>query len=68
MLLLFYLLCFCHLASDSMIEDWLGSSVIAIFIDFVLLEVLTGLLFGVMGSIWGCYKQSKCFWAFIALG
>ena len=59
--LLLYIICFCHVASDGMTEDWVRSSVILVVLDLVILELMPGLLFGILGVFYGFCRSSKSF-------
>ena len=58
-ILLLYIICFCHIASHKVTYDWLRSSVILVVLDLVILELVPGILFGVLGLFYGFCRKSK---------
>ena len=58
-LLLLYIICFCHVASQRMAEDWLRSSGILVILDLLIFEFLPGIMFGVLGLFYRfCHENS----------
>ena len=47
--LLLYIVCFCHVATQRMSQDWFRSSLILAFLDLIILEILPGILFAILG-------------------
>ena len=54
--LLLYIICFCHVANERMTEDWARSSGILLVVDLAVLELLPGVVFGILGLF---YVQCK---------
>ena len=52
---LIYIICFCHIASKQMEQDWATSSAISISMDLVAMEILPAILVGGFGTI-----ENKC--------
>lgn len=63
--LLLYIICFCHVANQSMSEDWVRSSAVLVGLDLLVLELLPGVLFGVFGIFYGFCRKSKWFMCFL---
>ena len=59
-ILLLYIVCFSHLASDAMMEDWVISSVAVVTMDLILFELAAGTLFAVFVSCCGSRKCLMC--------
>ena len=57
--LLLYIVCFSHLASDSMREDWMISCVLIVVMDLVLFELAAGFLFGLFAACYGSCRSTK---------
>ena len=57
--LLLYIVCFCHVASKRMSEDWLRSSGILVVLDLLILELLPGMLFGLLGLFYRLCNRSN---------
>ena len=53
--LLLSIVCFSHLANDSMREDWMMSCVLVGAMDLVLFELVAGVLFGLFASCYGSF-------------
>lgn len=49
--LLLYLICFCHIASDTMVYDWGLSALVAIMIDQVAFEIVPSFIVGFFGVL-----------------
>ena len=63
--LLLYIVCFSHLASDSMREDWRMSCLITVALDLVVFELVAGVLFGLFASCYGSCRSTKSLLCFL---
>ena len=63
--LLLYIVCFSHLASDSMREDWMISCVLVVAMDLVVFELVAGVLFGLFASCYGSCGSTKSLLGFL---
>ena len=66
-LLLLYIVCFCHVASQRMAEDWLRSSAILVLLDLLILEAFPGILFGTLGLFYRHCNRSNLLTCLIVL-
>ena len=64
-ILLLYIVCFSHLASDSMREDWMISCVLVVAMDLVVFELVAGILFGLFASCYGSCRSTKSMLCFL---
>lgn len=54
--LLLYIVCFCHIASTKMKEDWGRSSALTLCLDILVLEVFPAIAISILGVIRGCCR------------
>ena len=57
--LLLFIVCFCHVATGRMAEDWIRSSGILLVLDLIVLEIVPGVIFGVLALVSVCSKSNK---------
>ena len=43
-----------------MTGDWMRSSALTVFLDFILLEAIAIVLFALLGILWVYWKQNRC--------